>query len=56
MTDESSYSNDCDFTVSLGASFNAKRMVLGAIAIENYLLNIGDLSMTVDGVEYTIIP
>ena len=56
MTDTSTPHNDCDFSVDLGTTFTARRMVLGAVAIENYFINLNDLSLTLNGVDYTIIP
>jgi hypothetical protein len=56
MTDDTTPHDDCDFSVDLGTTFAARRMVLGAIAIENYFLNLDDLSLVLNGVSYTIIP
>lgn len=42
--------------LNLGAIFTCKRMVLGSAYIENYWINLHDLSFICRGVTYKVIP
>jgi hypothetical protein len=57
MVDFNDPSNsDTSFTAVLGSIFECRRIVLGSAFIENYFINLNDLSLTLDGIFYDIKP
>jgi hypothetical protein len=57
MVDFNDPSNsDTSFTAVLGSIFECRRIVLGSAFIENYFINLNDLSLTLNGVFYDIKP
>ena len=57
MVDNNDAANtDTSFTAILGGSFECRRIVLGSAFIENYFINLNNLSLTIGDTFYDIKP